>query len=96
MTRSKRRRPRRDGPPAQKTEPSERPDSMDPAGTGSETAYLRSLVDSRKNVTVVLNTGGKLRGRIRYFDRDCFSIGLSDRRLNIFLRKSSVRYIYEE
>ena len=96
MSRLRRRRPRRDGQSGRATELPERPDSIDPSSTGAEAAYLRSLIDSRTSVIVVLNTGGQLRGRIRYFDRDCFSIGLADRRLNIFLRKSSVRYIYEE
>ena len=96
MRRSKRRRPRRDGGVVQNTGSPGRPHSTELPGTGAEIAYLRSLIDSRSIVTVVLNSGDKLRGRIRYFDRDCFSIGLADRRMNIFLRKSSVRYIFED
>ena len=95
MTRPKRRRQRRDRYPVHRKESSGPVDSIGPSSTGSEAAYLRSLIDSQTEVTVVLKTGGKLRGRIRYFDRECFSIGLSDRRLNVFLRKSCVRYIYE-
>ena len=64
--------------------------------TGAEADYLRSLVDSRSEVTVVLENGDQLRGRVRYCDLNCFSIQLADRGLNVFLRKSSVLYIYEE
>jgi small nuclear ribonucleoprotein (snRNP)-like protein len=67
-----------------------------PEQTGSEAAYLRSLVDSRAKVTVVLKNGEKLRGRVRYYDRDCFSIGASARGPRFFLRKDSVSYILEE
>ena len=64
--------------------------------TGAEADYLRSLVDSRAEVTVVLENGEQLKGRVRYSDLDCFSIQLADRGLNIFLRKDSVLGIYEE
>lgn len=64
--------------------------------TGSESAYLKSLVDSRAKVTVVLKSGERLQGRIRYYDRHCFSVGLSARGPKIFLRKASVSYICEE
>jgi sRNA-binding regulator protein Hfq len=69
---------------------------MRPEQTGSEAAYLRSLVDSHAKVTVVLKNGERLRGRIRYYDRDCFSIGVSARGPRFFLRKASISYILEE
>jgi hypothetical protein len=64
--------------------------------TGSEAAYLRSLIDSHAKVTVVMIGGERFHGRIRYSDRHCFSIGLSSEGPRIFLRKSSVSYISEE
>ena len=67
-----------------------------PEHTGSESAYLKSLVDSRLKVTVVLTNGERLRGFIRYYDRHCFSIGLSAEGPRIFLRKASVSYIAED
>ncbi len=67
-----------------------------PGGTGAEAAYLKSLVDSRATVTVVLDTGERLLGRIRYYDRDCFSLGIVPRGPNLFIRKSVVRCIIEE
>ncbi len=66
------------------------------ADTGCEAEYLRSLVDSRKRVTVVLTTGETLRGRVRYYDRYCFSLGPEKGRPKVFLRKDAVRYLYEE
>jgi small nuclear ribonucleoprotein (snRNP)-like protein len=71
-------------------------DPAHPEQTGSESAYLKSLIDSNAKVTVILNNGERLRGRIRYYDRHCFSIGLSAEGPKIFLRKSSVSYISEE
>ena len=67
-----------------------------PENTGSEPAYLKSLVDSHAKVTVVLKSGERLRGRLRYYDRDCFSIGLSARGPRFFLRKENISYISEE
>ena len=75
---------------------SEIPDLVHPEHTGSETAYLKSLVDSRAKVTVVLKNGERLRGHVRYYDRHCFSVGLSARGPRIFLRKENVSYISEE
>jgi sRNA-binding regulator protein Hfq len=69
---------------------------VDPEHTGSESAYLKSLVDSHAKVTVVLNSGERFQGRIRYFDRHCFSLGLSAEGPRIFLRKESVSYIAED
>jgi sRNA-binding regulator protein Hfq len=71
-------------------------DLVHPEHTGSESSYLKSLVDSHAQVTVVLTTGEKLRGRIRYYDRHCLSIGLSAKGPRLFIRKSNVSYIAEE
>lgn len=76
--------------------PSEVQDLVNPERTGSETAYLKSLVDSHAKVTVVLKSGERLRGHVRYYDRHCFSIGLSAQGPRLFLRKESVSYISEE
>lgn len=76
--------------------PSEVQNLKNPENTGSETAYLRSLVDSRSKVTVVLKNGEKLRGHVRYYDRDCFSIGVSAKGPRFFLRKENISYISED
>ena len=71
-------------------------DLIQPEHTGSESAYLKSLIDTRKKVTVVLKSGEKLQGHVRYYDRYCFSIGVADEGPKIFLRKASVSYISED
>jgi small nuclear ribonucleoprotein (snRNP)-like protein len=77
-------------------EPAIAQDLVHPDHTGAEAEYLQSLVDSHKKVTVKLIHGETLQGHIRYYDQDCFSIGLSGTGPRIFLRKSSVAYISEE
>jgi len=71
-------------------------DLVHPEHTGSESAYLKSLVDSHARVTVVLKDGERFQGHIRYYDRYCFSIGLSVEGPRIFIRKNSISYISEE
>lgn len=67
-----------------------------PHDTGAEAARLRELVDARSKVTVILKTGEQLRGRIRYIDRDCFSLRLAEGGLKLLLRKSNVLGIQED
>ena len=62
--------------------------------TGEEAAYLKWLIDSGKPIVVVLRTGEELRGQMRYYDRDVFSLG-PENGPKLFLRKDSVRYLYE-
>jgi sRNA-binding regulator protein Hfq len=71
-------------------------DLVHPEQTGSESAFLKSLVDSHAKVTVVLKNGERLQGHIRYYDQYCFSLGLSAHGPRLFLRKDSVSYIAEE
>jgi len=47
-------------------------------------------------VAIVLGSGEVIKGYVRYFDRDVFSVGPLDGGPKIFLRKDSVRYLYEE
>lgn len=72
------------------------PKVIDYEDTGMETAYLKSLVDKEIPVVVVLRTGEKLRGFVRYYDRDVFSLGPADGSPKLFLRKTGIRYLYEE
>lgn len=67
-----------------------------PESTGTESSYLKSLVDSHAKVTVTMLSGEQFHGHIRYYDRYCFSVGLSSEKRKIFLRKDSVSYIAEE
>ena len=74
-----------------------RPDpSEDSPSTETESSYLKSLVDSRSKITVKLVTGEKFQGRLRYYDKHCFSLGLTTEKKRLFLRKENVCYISEE
>lgn len=68
----------------------------DPEVTGAEAAYLRELVEDETPVVIVLSTGEQLRGFVRYYDRDIFSLGPIDGGPKLLLRKSSIRYLFEE
>jgi hypothetical protein len=87
------RRPFRSNPPEPRDDDPETPDDSQ---TGPETKYMRSLVESRLVVTVVLTTGERFRGRVRYYDRECFSVGPLAGGPNIFVRKQNVHSIVED
>ena len=87
--------PRRNRPDRANNRPEKRRPSG-PASPESESSYLKSLVDSRARVTVIMKNGERFNGRIRYYDRDCFSVGLSSEKRKIFLRKENVSCILEE
>ncbi len=63
--------------------------------TGRETQYLDQLMKSETPVTVVLRNGESVSGMVRYYDRDIFSLGPLDGSPKIFLRKESIRYLFE-
>lgn len=83
-------------PHADKHEPEGRREVVNPEQTGSEARYLKSLVDSHREVTVVLNTGERFQGRIRYYDDCLFSLGLSAESRRLLIRKDNVSCIVEE
>src|SRR5262245_42791469 len=60
--------------------------------TGMEAWYMRQLMTSEIPIVVVLDTGEKVRGLIRYYDKDTFSLGPADGSPKMFLRKESIRY----
>jgi hypothetical protein len=77
----------------------EEPDAAElsnPESTGSEASYMRFLIDSRTVVTVVLTTGERFRGRIRYYDRDLLSLGPIGGGANLLLRKSGLHSVIED
>jgi sRNA-binding regulator protein Hfq len=69
---------------------------VNPETTGAESEYFRSLIDSHAKITVVLLNGERLQGYIRYYDQDCFSLGITAEGPRFLLRKDSVAYIAEE
>jgi hypothetical protein len=64
--------------------------------TGMEGWYMKQLMEHEIPVVVVLNTGEKVRGFVRYYDKDTFSLGPTDGSPKMFLRKEGIRYMYEE
>jgi hypothetical protein len=64
--------------------------------TGMEAWYMKQLMTSEIPIVVVLNTGEKVRGLVRYYDKETFSLGPADGSPKMFLRKESIRYLYEE
>jgi len=95
VTSFKDRRPRWENSPPPEVLPEDEDEAPDLASTGSEAGYFRSLVDTKAKVTVVLLTGERIRGRVRYYDRHCFSIGPAGGGPKIFIRKSSIKYILD-
>lgn len=71
------------------------PAPVDPEITGYEAAYFRELIEAEIPVVIVLRTGEQFKGFVRYYDRDIFSLGPVDGGPKLFLRKESVRYLYE-
>ncbi len=64
--------------------------------TGMEGWYMKQLMESEIPIVIVLNTGEKVRGYVRYYDKDTFSLGPLDGSPKMFLRKEGIRYLYEE
>jgi hypothetical protein len=64
--------------------------------TGMEAWYMKQLMTSEIPIVVVLNTGEKVRGFVRYYDKETFSLGPANGSPKMFLRKESIRYLYEE
>ena len=46
--------------------------------TGMEAWYMKQLMTSEIPIVVVLDTGEKVRGFVRYYDKDTFSLGPAD------------------
>lgn len=61
-----------------------------------EALYVKELMDAEAVVVVVLDNGERLRGYVRYYDVDTFSLGPIDGSPKVFLRKENIRYLYEE
>ncbi len=78
-----------------KRKPFDRPAQTSIENTGMEAAYLKELIDTQKTVVIVMTDGDQIRGQVRYYDKDVFSVGPADGGPKMFLRKTSIRYLYE-
>ena len=66
-----------------------------PEATGAEARYLLQVKEAATPVVVKLVDGETVRGVIEYYDRDMIKVN-RDSGPNVFIRKSSIRYLYEE
>lgn len=67
-----------------------------PESTGEQAAYLRSLIDSKREIVITLKSGEKVAGHLRYFDRECFSLKVSETGLNVLFRSDDILYLAEK
>lgn len=93
FSRQFRRKPKRNDREYSERPSENTPGVADPESTGSETDYLKSLVDSHAKVTVVMKDGERMSGYVRYYDAHCFSLGVTAEGPRFFLRKDSIAYI---
>jgi hypothetical protein len=84
------------GAPKRKKKPVKKTPPPNLEVTGMEGYYMKQLIENEQIVVVVLNTGDPIRGYVRYYDKDTFSVGPADGSPKVFLRKENIRYLYEE
>jgi hypothetical protein len=82
--------------PKRKKKPVKKAPAQTIESTGMEAWYMKHLMTAGIPIVVVLNTGERVRGFVRYYDKDTFSLGPADGSPKMFLRKESIRYLYEE
>ncbi len=64
--------------------------------TGQEALYFKTLMEQEIPVVLKLTSGELVRGYVRYYDKDTFSFFPGDGSPKMFVRKTGVRYLYEE
>ncbi len=81
-----------------KKKPKRRPEVAPPAmdQTGLEALYLKTLMEEATPIVLVLTSGEKIKGLVKYYDKDTFSFSPADGSPKLFVRKESVKYLYEE
>ncbi|HKQ73165.1 MAG TPA: hypothetical protein VJ810_05515 [Blastocatellia bacterium] len=82
--------------PKRKKKPVKKAPAPSIESTGMEGWYMKQLMEAEIPVVIVLDTGEKVRGFVRYYDKDTFSLGPADGSPKMFLRKEGIRYLYEE
>ena len=66
-----------------------------PEQTSEEAAYLKSLGEKQKPVSIKLADGEVVRGWIEYYDKDIIRITRSTEP-NLFIYKNRVKYLFED
>jgi len=72
-----------------------KPRSTPPEETSEEAAYLKSLGDKRKPVSVKLASGEIVQGWIEYYDKNMLRL-TRENEPNLFIYKHEIMYIAED
>ena len=72
-----------------------KPRAMPPEETSEEAAYLKSLGEKQKPVTIKLVDGEVVQGWIEYYDKNMLRLTREDKP-NLFIFKHEIMYIAEE
>lgn len=81
------RRPSHGRPP-----PSRRDDD---SGTGCESRYLHSLMETARELVVVLRQGDSITGQLAWYDHTCLKLTPSNGSPSLLIPKTSIKYLYE-
>jgi host factor-I protein len=73
----------------------QKPKSSPPEETSQEAAYLKSLGEKQKPVTIKLTDGEVVQGWIEYYDRSMLRL-TRENRPNLFIFKHEIVYIAED
>jgi len=72
-----------------------KPRNTPPEDTSEEAAYLKSLGDKQKHVSIKLADGEVVRGWIEYYDKNMVRLTREDKP-NLFIFKHEIVYIAED
>jgi host factor-I protein len=72
-----------------------KPRSAPPEETSEEAAYLKSLGDKQKPVSIKLTDGEVVQGWIEYYDKNMLRLTREDKP-NLFIYKHEIMYIAED
>jgi len=75
--------------------PSKKPKTPPPDETNEEAAYLKSLGEKQKIVSVKLRDGEVVKGWVEYYDKSMIRL-TRDGEPNLFIFKHEIMYIAEE
>jgi host factor-I protein len=74
---------------------SRKPRSSPPEETSEEAAYLRSLTEKQKPVSIKLSDGEIVNGWIEYYDKNMVRL-TREEKPNLFIFKHEIMYIAED
>ena len=72
-----------------------KPRVVPPEETSQEAAYLKSLGEKQKPVSIKLSDGEVVQGWIEYYDKNMLRL-TRDKQPNLFIFKHQIRYIAED